>query len=1011
MQRQQPAGGELSLEEAKRPFDAWRRSHRWLGRIPHELWRMAAETAAVYGVEASARHLLLDPARLKQWLPVAERAAGVAEAPQFLELPPLLVGTRWYWLLAVALAGANGLSADDWPMLGHDAARSGTTAVDVRPPFTRKWHRLFPDEGIQSGVQPVIAAGRVYLGTLAGVLHAIDSETGQDAWTFQAGGPILHAAAVGAGKVCFGCADGRVYAVETREGKPAWTFQTGAAVWNAPAILNDLLVIGSRDGTLYARDLATGAPRWYAEVGAPLLNSPAIDVRAGRVYIGSESMRVHAFGLADGRELWRSEPLPGASFRGYHPVVAPDGAVLVTTQPVIGYDRMQELLLEMVREVFGDFASWRHTSEENAKLRAANFPRLAEPGTYPAQLDALRRRLTAEPAFQTFFVLDPVTGRPRYVAPIVASESMNGPGAPPLVLADGRVVVKYQVLSRSRYEHYSPFLNVGSLDTATGHIAPLLDETRTYGWHDSLLLVHDEQCQLSAAGQWLFNTHQDNVNALELDTRKGIEYPLALNVHEPARGEALALRWAAEIGAELPPGSEWLVRGTAVYGGGSVLDVPVGIAGDSFYYLPTHELNSGCALIAYRATPGAGPPRKTAMPLPAFTAAERARLEALPWDWDTLATPRLRNVLEALPGQVPGTSAAPLAAEAEARVAAVTDNVLEEFIWQPAFDPAEVVARAKADPVLLGKLRAAVAELLERPWRPLVTPAAKAPEDAYRFFNDPSETVYTLLLARPWLDPDPQTRVDAHLAAMVEAGLPRAYAADAGESRTAYTVPLERMRVVDDIVRDDLARLYPLWMWSCMPGGRDFVAKHWPALRGRLQTPPPKVDDDCGNGRLAGLMAYCRLARAAGDAAAETEALPLTRRAMRARLVYEWAHPRGGVIGSLPNGRSAFTRWRRLTPDVGRLLSTQAGTVTQELMAVYVDRLRPGWWLAWNVEQLMRNEAPCQLPTTPLEIFSARALVFGETGTKLRGFVDLPWCRADEYHIQKLALVLRAMAR
>jgi len=31
-----------------------------------------------------------------------------------------------------------------------------------------------------------------------------------------------------------------------------------------------------------------------------------------------------------------------------------------------------------------------------------------------------------------------------------------------------------------------------------------------------------------------------------------------------------------------------------------VLDVAVSIAGDSFYYLPTHEINAGVAVIAYR---------------------------------------------------------------------------------------------------------------------------------------------------------------------------------------------------------------------------------------------------------------------------------------------------------------------------------------------------------------------------------------------------------------------------
>jgi hypothetical protein len=896
-------------------------------------------------------------------------------------------------------------------MLGHDVARSGGAPTEFRPPFARKWYRLFADEGIQSGVQPVIADGKVFLGTLGGLLHAIDAESGKDVWAFNAGSPILHAAAVAEGKVFFGSADGAVHAVNTADGKPAWSFRTGAAVWNAPAAHGGLVLVGSRDGRLYAFTTATGQARWTAETGAPLLQSPAIDVKAGRVYIGSEAMRMHAFALADGREIWRSEKLPGASLRGYHPVIAPDGAVLVTAQPVAGYDRFQTLLLEMVRAVFGDFASWRHGKAENDKLRSENFRLLEKPETYRAQLEFLGRRLAAEPAFRTFFILDPATGRERCIAPVVASESMNGPGAPPLVTADGRVIVKYQVLLRSRYEHYSPLLNVGYLDPATGHITPLMDQTRTYGWHDSLLLVHDEQCQLSLAGRVLLNTHQDNVNALDLDTLKGYPEPFALNVHEPERGQALALRLAAWRGHDLPAGQEWLVRGTAVYGGGSALDVPVAVAGDSFYYLPTHELNSGCALIAYRSTPGAPAPKRTAVSEPPLTSEEWRRLQELPWDWDTLATPRLKNLLEALPGPVPGTVAAPLTAEAEEAVAAIPDPALDEFIWQPAFDPGRPAGSGSGNAAVLAKLRAEVGDLLSRPWRPLVTPAAKAPEEAYRFFDDPSETLYTLMLARPFLDADLQRRADAHLAALFEAGLPRAYEPGAGETRTFYDLPLQQMRVVDEPVRDELARLYPLWLWSRTAGGTGFVGKNWKQLRDRLRIPTGKTDEDCGNARLAGLIAYCRLAKAAGDQAALEEALPVTRLAMRARVTYELAHTRGGVIRAVPVGRAVFARWRHLTPDVGRLLAAYARPVEQRLVAVYVDYQRPAWWLAWNVEQLMRNEAPDQLSTTPLDIFTARALLLGEPAARLQTFLDLPWCHADEYYIQKLALVLRAGAQ
>jgi hypothetical protein len=83
---------------------------------------------------------------------------------------------------------------------------------------------------------------------------------------------------------------------------------------------------------------------------------------------------------------------------------------------------------------------------------------------------------------------------------------------------------------------------------------------------------------------------------------------------------------------------------------------------------------------------------------------------------------------------------------------------------------------------------------------------------------------------------------------------------------------------------------------------------------------------------------------------------------------------------------SLARKWYRLFPDEG----LQSG-------------VRP------VIEQLMRNEAPFQLPTTPLEIFTARALILAEPAEKLQAFIDLPWCRADEFYIQKLALTLRAL--
>jgi hypothetical protein len=77
-------------------------------------------------------------------------------------------------------------------------------------------------------------------------------------------------------------------------------------------------------------------------------------------------------------------------------------------------------------------------------------------------------------------------------------------------------------------------------------------------------------------------------------------------------------------------------------------------------------------------------------------------------------------------------------------------------------------------------------------------------------------------------------------------------------------------------------------------------------------------------------------------------------------------------------------------------------------MQRYVDHDRPTWWLAWNVETMMRNECPYEFPTMSLQVFTARSFILGEPADKPAACLDLPWCKADETYARKLALVLDA---
>jgi len=238
----------------------------------------------------------------------------------------------------------------------------------------------------------------------------------------------------------------------------------------------------------------------------------------------------------------------------------------------------------------------------------------------------------------------------------------------------------------------------------------------------------------------------------------------------------------------------------------------------------------------------------------------------------------------------------------------------------------------------------------------------------------------------------------------------RTYDAAAGAVRTAYDEPPEKLvRFAKDAGRSDTARLYPLWLWAHVTNDLAPLRSDWPTWRDRVKAEPEKDEIDFGNARLAGLIAACRIARDVSDNYAVIQLQPRTRQALRDRLVYELAHTEGGLV-TMNGNRAVFGRWRNLTPEVARLLRLYAKDVHARLMDVYVDHHRPTWWLAWNVETLWGNEVPTALPTEAQEVFAARAMVLGEDAGKLAKFVDRPWCRADEFYIQKLALVLHATA-
>src|SRR5262249_10755631 len=218
-----------------------------------------------------------------------------------------------------------------WNGWGVDATnaryqpRPGITAADV-PNLKLKWAFGFPG-GTQAYGNPVIVAGRVFVGSDNGTLYSLDANTGCAYWTFKAAAGVRAAPSIGregrkdAGDV--GDLQANLYALDAVTGEVIWKKQVDphafARVTGAPTLHGGRLYVPVASveevpaaqltyecctfrGSVVALDAATGNQIWksytisetpvqtgqnskgtpqWAPAGAAVWSSPTIDEKRG----------------------------------------------------------------------------------------------------------------------------------------------------------------------------------------------------------------------------------------------------------------------------------------------------------------------------------------------------------------------------------------------------------------------------------------------------------------------------------------------------------------------------------------------------------------------------------------------------------------------------------------------------------------------------------------------------------------------------------------------------------
>ena len=355
----------------------------------------------------------------------------------------------WAWLLTGAyLAGSA--PAADWPQLQCNPAHTGYTADQPNPPYRLLWTRDL-GEPMATASQPVIAGGRLYVGTSHGNVYALDRGAGKTAWVYEAGAPVLGSCAAAGELVYANAMDHRCHAIRAATGRAAWTFETGEGIWAAPVVADGKVYVGGRDGFVYALAAGTGKLAWKSPIGGLVMNTPAW--ADGKLYVAGGDMHVYAYDGRTGKRLWKSPKVPGAAMREYW-LVAAHGAVVLTTQLAFVCHQTQELIQRGVMDPFNE--------------RTKDEPVLRDEGTFPA----LVKWLKAHPHHKTLLVLDAADGTEKFVAPIITVNGGSCIGPPPAVTPDGWAYTVYANI----WLRASGWALFGRLSLKTGRMEPLITD-------------------------------------------------------------------------------------------------------------------------------------------------------------------------------------------------------------------------------------------------------------------------------------------------------------------------------------------------------------------------------------------------------------------------------------------------------------------------------------------------------------------------------------------------------
>lgn len=235
---------------------------------------------------------------------------------------------RWIAALAVtcaisALWPAPPVRSGDWPTYGRTVHRSNHTLDHISPGLIARWSRPVPGP-LTAG--PVIAGGKILIGSADGTLHAFGID-GAPAWKFSALSRIQASAAVVDNTAYVTSYDGNLYALDLHTGWLRWQFATASWIVATPTVHSGLVITACYAGLVYAVEPLSGSLIWRFSVGDDFVDQAPTISGQGLIIVTVKGSVVRV-DLASGRRTWTA----AVSGRPCAPPLAAGDSVFVVSR-------------------------------------------------------------------------------------------------------------------------------------------------------------------------------------------------------------------------------------------------------------------------------------------------------------------------------------------------------------------------------------------------------------------------------------------------------------------------------------------------------------------------------------------------------------------------------------------------------------------------------------------------------------------------------------------------------